>query len=202
MELKPCISPGSHHKGVSSEWCFGAASQSENWQSFVTTHKICQGHSFTCFQNASPPIFFLSQLSFSAWLSHHMPDWQVAGAQKISQSFYLLFSFLVLILNYLSHLWALLLFVLLRESPSYIYAHGSLMGKKLSSNSLSPSKYDLLGIETHRVFNHCMHALSLIPIILKQIPWLRIVISIPLTILLNATSPLPSLALNMTLSQE
>lgn len=72
------------------------------------------------------------------------------------------------------------------------------MGKKLSSNSLTPSKYDLLGIETHRVFNHCMHALSLIPTILKQIPWLRIVISIPLTILLNATSTLPSLALNMT----
>lgn len=155
MELKPCISPGSHYEGVSSEWCLGQlhSQRTDNplWQPTrfsKTTHLL---------PNASPPVFFLSQLSFSAWLSHHMPDCQVAGAQKISQSFhqYLLF-FFALILNYLSHLWAFL-FVCWRNHSSYIYAHGSLMGKKVLTNSLI--KPDRLGIKTHRVFNHCMDAL-------------------------------------------
>lgn len=38
MELRPCISSGSHSKGVSSEWCPPAAPQSQDWQSFLTTH--------------------------------------------------------------------------------------------------------------------------------------------------------------------
>lgn len=57
---------------------------------------------------------------------------------------------------------------LLHLAPSsYIYPYGLSMGKKLSSNPLTLSMYDLLHIETHGVFNHCMHVLSLIPVTLK-----------------------------------
>lgn len=165
---------------------------------------VHQNHVCTYFQKASLSVFFPSQLSFSAWLSHHMPDGHIAHAQKTFHFFHLLFSSPVLgnfkfpILS-LSPSFLVVEGITLIFCPFLLCAHGSPMNKKLSLNPLTLSHYDLLGFETNRKLNHCIHALSLIAIIIRK--YLRIVNSIPLAILLNGTST-PFFGTWFHLSQE
>lgn len=151
MELRPCISSGSHSKVWAQSNAPRAAPQSQDWQSFVTTHS-----------GASKPLtqwlpegITSSFLPFTAELFHmascHMPDRHTADSQKAFHFSHLFFPVLIftpsptpLPFPTPSYLSALLL-PGPWENCSYTFASSSYMpmvplspeGKKLSLNSLT-----------------------------------------------------------------
>lgn len=171
------------------------ATPQKDWQSFVTTHSLIKAtHSL-----ASK----MHHLQFSALHSwafpHRLPGAHLTGTQQVLRRPSVLsacsspFLFGRQTTYAISEPSSCLVVEKATLPPClfFLWSHGLLMGKKLNPWTLS--NYDCLVFATHRIFNHYRHTPSFkILIVLKKILWLRIIISIPLTVLPHATST-PSL---------
>lgn len=188
MELEPCISPGSHYQGVSSA-CRTAASGSSGRRPSVTAH-IASSKPLPCLlpKRIASSLPFTAELFHVAFPAHSwLADSRCRGLPCLPLAILLPCSDCKLP----TPLWA---FSPLRWErglgPSSLSLR-SPMGKQSSLNPFTLSNHERLGFVTQRICNRCMHTLSFkIPVILKKILRLRILILIPLTIPLNATSTL------------
>lgn len=125
---------------------------------------VHQNHSLACFPKGITSSFlsFAAELFRKAFTSH---AWQARSRCSENFPFLPLLFSPVLILNSLPYLWVLLLPGC--ESCSHILPLSS-KGKKLSLNPLTLSNC-LLGFEPNRIFNCFLHALSLTPVIIRNI---------------------------------
>ena len=165
MEVKPCISPGSHRKGVSSEWCFWAASTVQGL-TILCDNPRDSSRPLAWFRNVSSPRFFLLQLSFS----HDFPSHAWLACSRCPEK--LKFLLLALFLPCSGFKLPILslspsLSCLLRELL-FLYICPLLTHGKENTIKFINRVHRGLGIETHRIFNYCINVFSLIPVILKQ----------------------------------